>query len=223
MRPVGHNPNSGERCRDTAEAQDFAGEMCGVVAVSAASKSPWRTSGSMSAPFGHTIVPSSSSTRTWRNRSGSARRGSNIGPQSSPPRSTSRSVPSSNESRRTKPSNGSTERMRGVRVLMATAEWYRVVPVRGLSPSSSRALRDAVAPTLGRVSTPASEARRTTVRVTRSRSAPHAHNRQLPATSRSKQQHAPGKNRTWARGLGNPVSLRMSPLSMRVRAAGAGT
>jgi hypothetical protein len=66
----------------------------------------------MSAPFGQTIVPSSSSTRTPRNRSRFSRTGSNIGPQSSSSRSISRSVPSLNTRRRTNPSSGSTEWVR---------------------------------------------------------------------------------------------------------------
>lgn len=45
----------------------------------AASRSPWRTSGSMSAPFGQTIVPSSLSTATCRKTSGS-RSGANMDP-----------------------------------------------------------------------------------------------------------------------------------------------
>ena len=60
----------------------------------------WRPSGSMSAPFGQTIVPSSLSAATWR-KSSRSRSGPNTGPQRSGSRSTSRVVPSLNASRRT--------------------------------------------------------------------------------------------------------------------------
>ena len=80
-----------------------------------------RTSGSMSAPFGQTIVPSSASTRTPRKSSRLSRSGSNTGPQSSLSRSTVRAVPSSKRRCSTNPSRGSTEVMRAVLVLVLIA------------------------------------------------------------------------------------------------------
>jgi len=60
---------------------------------------PLSKSGSRSAPFGHTSVPSSGSTRTERKTLGS-RRASNTGPQRSLSRSTTRSEPLSNLTRK---------------------------------------------------------------------------------------------------------------------------
>ncbi len=134
------------RSTSRAMASGSATPNCGYAAVdasarSAASVGPRRTSGSMSAPFGHTTVPNSSSTRTWRKSSGSWRNGSNIGPQSSPERSTSRIVPSEKRSQRTNPARGSaaTIRIGVVELITPGARWYREARASGPSASCFQA------------------------------------------------------------------------------------
>lgn len=75
------------------------------------------TSGSISAPFGHTIVPSSRSTVTLRNNAGSERKGSKIGPRKYGSRFTVFHVPSVSSIRTRSLLIGFTAQIRIIRLL----------------------------------------------------------------------------------------------------------